>query len=577
MADVTGTDQVDQLSGTEGADVITGGRGYDEVAGGSGADVFVFRIGDGGGLPHDVITDFEVGVDRLALPAGVALHTEDDPAGQWVHYGDDRGNNDWVQLRGVRGATLDQLTAPNSPSPTPGNDSITGTDGSEAINALAGNDTVSGGNGLDTITGGPGTDVMSGGLGQQDVFAFNYGDGGDLPHDVITDFELRRDTLVFPAGAALHTEDDAAGQWIHYGEDRGNNDWVQLLGVYSAPLDLLLGGSGPPPNTPTLGADTLRGTSGDDVINALAGDDQVDGRAGADTISGGPGVDLVSGGPGVDVFLFGYGDGGALPHDQIAGFQVLTDRLVFPAGAELYTEEGAAGQWVHYGDDLGNNDWVQLLNVRGATLAQLTGLGDSPPNTPTLGNDTLVGTPGADSIGAGAGNDSVSGGGGADTLDGGEGNDTLSGQEGDDRIAGGFGRDVVRGGEGADTFVFGVNATFDAGTGAFTSGVADTGLGDEADAIADFDGAGVPGGDIIDLSTINMFGRREPTDATFQFIGTAEFSGSGGPQVRYELRDRFTLIQMDGVQTLSNPNAESRQADGIPDAEIIVVGGANFI
>jgi Ca2+-binding RTX toxin-like protein len=107
---ISGNEAANILSGGGGADTITGGRGYDQMTGGAGADVFAFSIGDGGSLPHDAITDFQVGTDKLLLPTGAALHTEDDAAGQWVHYGADLGNNDWVQLLGVHGATLAQLS-----------------------------------------------------------------------------------------------------------------------------------------------------------------------------------------------------------------------------------------------------------------------------------------------------------------------------------------------------------------------------------------------------------------------------------------------------------------------------------
>jgi hypothetical protein len=59
----------DELIGGEGDDRLLGGRGNDTYTGGAGADTFVFsaRAGD------DVITDFEVGVDKVSLlPFGFA-------------------------------------------------------------------------------------------------------------------------------------------------------------------------------------------------------------------------------------------------------------------------------------------------------------------------------------------------------------------------------------------------------------------------------------------------------------------------------------------------------------------------
>ena len=562
-----GTDEADHVPGGDGADTITAGRGYDLMTGGAGADVFVLNMGDGGSLPHDVITDFQLGTDTLVVPSGAALHTEDDAAGQWVHYGADRGNNDWVQLIGVHGATLEQLTGWSAPpplaTPTTGSDTLAGTAGADAIDALAGNDSVSGDDGADTITSGPGYDQMTGGPGA-DVFIFNTGDGGSLPHDVITDFQVGTDKLVLPPGAALHTEDAAAGQWVHYGADRGNNDWIQLTGVHGATVTQLTGSGGTPTSEPTTGNDTLVGTSGPDVINALGGDDVVSAGDGADTIFGSFGYDQLTGGAGTDVFAFFYGAGGSFPHDVVTDFEVGIDRLLLPLGAALHTEDDPAGQWVHYGVDLGNNDWVQLLDVHGATLFQLAGVGTSR-------DDTLTGNSGPELIEALAGNDRVNGGGGADTIYGGEGDDTLSGDDGDDRLYGGFGTDVLAGGGGTNAFVFGIILGFNPGPGAFSAGVVDTGLGEGArDIITDFAGASLPGGDVIDLSAINYFARRPPTDVAFDFIGQANFTGTS-PQIRYEIRgNEYTLIQMDGVRTFSAPFGVT--ADGTPDAEIVVQG-----
>ncbi len=79
--------------------------------------------------------------------------------------------------------------------------------------------------------------------------------------------------------------------------------------------------------------------------------------------------------------------------------------------------------------------------------------GGGLPNTPTQGNDTLVGTTGNDSIDALGGDDIVSGGAGEDQLLGGAGNDQLNGDAGNDTLIGGVGSDTATGGPGDDTFV----------------------------------------------------------------------------------------------------------------------------
>ena len=59
----------DRLSGGAGNDALVGGNGNDQLSGGSGADLFVF--GKGGG--EDVVSDFQLGVDRLVLTDGIAV------------------------------------------------------------------------------------------------------------------------------------------------------------------------------------------------------------------------------------------------------------------------------------------------------------------------------------------------------------------------------------------------------------------------------------------------------------------------------------------------------------------------
>ncbi|WP_054005357.1 calcium-binding protein [Cypionkella psychrotolerans] len=61
----------DQLIGGAGSDTLRGGLGADIVTGGAGADVFVFAsVAEGStGFGHDLITDFQIGTDRIALTA----------------------------------------------------------------------------------------------------------------------------------------------------------------------------------------------------------------------------------------------------------------------------------------------------------------------------------------------------------------------------------------------------------------------------------------------------------------------------------------------------------------------------
>lgn len=71
----------------------------------------------------------------------------------------------------------------------------------------------------------------------------------------------------------------------------------------------------------------------------------------------------------------------------------------------------------------------------------------------TAGNDSILGTAGADVIVAGAGNDNINGLGGNDRICGDAGNDSINGSTGDDFVLGGSGSDRISGSDGADTLV----------------------------------------------------------------------------------------------------------------------------
>ncbi|MEL6565490.1 MAG: Ig-like domain-containing protein, partial [Pseudomonadota bacterium] len=73
---VQGTDQNDRLRGTDEADLIISGAGARDILNGfDGADVFYFGSEVGNGVDErDIIRDFEVGVDTIALATGVEVN-----------------------------------------------------------------------------------------------------------------------------------------------------------------------------------------------------------------------------------------------------------------------------------------------------------------------------------------------------------------------------------------------------------------------------------------------------------------------------------------------------------------------
>lgn len=182
------------------------------------------------------------------------------------------------------------------------------------------------------------------------------------------------------------------------------------------------------------------------------------------------------------------------------------------------------------------------------------------------GNDRVTGTAYADAINGMAGNDILNGAGGADRLFGGDGADTLLGGAAADLLFGQTGADVLRGQAGNDELYSGRGADdLIGGTGAdrfiFTSvndsnrqfGVDVIAAGDGAIA---FEGAGVAGGDRIDLreidANVNLAGNQAFVWSLSKAAGTLALSEVNGNTVLngYVNNDTiadFTLIIADGA------------------------------
>lgn len=144
------------------------------------------------------------------------------------------------------------------------------------------------------------------------------------------------------------------------------------------------------------------------------------------------------------------------------------------------------------------------------------------------GNDWIYGAGGNDRIFGADGHDTVIGGAGHDWVLGGYGNDVLRGQGGNDALVGDAGTDFLIGGPGADRFQF--RTTADSGYAGVDRIVAGEG------AIA-FEGIGVQGGDVLDLSLIdanvNFAGNQAFTWSAARTAGTAYLSNLNGETVFY--------------------------------------------
>lgn len=125
---------------------------------------------------------------------------------------------------------------------------------------------------------------------------------------------------------------------------------------------------------------------------------------------------------------------------------------------------------------------------------------------------------GADVLIGDSNNNRLNGQGNNDTIDGGGGNDTLTG---------GLGVDLLTGGIGNDTFLYLSSA--DSGTTAPTR-----------DIITDFEGAGVAGGDLIDVNDLDA-NTGVGGNQNFTFIGNAAFTAAG--QLRFFQDGTNTLVE----------------------------------
>src|SRR5262249_7407448 len=142
-------------------------------------------------------------------------------------------------------------------------------------------------------------------------------------------------------------------------------------------------------------------------------------------------------------------------------------------------------------------------------------------------NLTLTGAANLNGTGNGVAN-ILTGNNGNNTLLGLGGNDTLNGGLGNDTLNGGAGTDTLTGGGGTDTFVFATTA--EAGNGA------------TRDVITDVEGAGIAGGDVIDVSGIDA-NTGVALDQAFTFIGAAAFTASGQLHYVQDAINNLTILE----------------------------------
>jgi Ca2+-binding RTX toxin-like protein len=430
------------LFGGTGNDTLTGGSGGDMLFGQSGNDTLLGQGGNDflfGGSENDTLTGGdaddqvfgESGDDRMIWNPG------DD-----TDLNEGGNGTDTVEVNGGGGAEVFTTTANGTrvrfdrldPAPfsidigtsenlalnaNGGNDSFSATGNLAALIKItvdggAGNDTLLGSNGADLLLGGDGDDFIDGQQGNDvaflgagnDTFQWDPGDGSD-----VVEGQDGSDTMLFNgSGGAEIFEASANGGRVRFTRNLGNI--VMDLDDVEA-IDLNTLGS-----TDTTTVNDLSGTDLVEInidqagtIGGTAGDGQAD-------------VVIVNGTNGDDIIdIFGAGTSASV--------------VGLPTRVNITNSEGANDSLVI--NALGGDDRVTATTLP-AGVIKLTVDGGA-------GNDTLLGSQGADVFLGGAGDDFIFGDNGNDLALMGAGDDKFQWDPGD-------GNDTVEGQDGTDTMLF---------------------------------------------------------------------------------------------------------------------------
>jgi Ca2+-binding RTX toxin-like protein len=394
----------DLLFGGAGNDSLTAGGGNDQSFGQAGDDLLIWNPGDGsavneGGEGNDTVEVIGGNVSETFTAAANGTRVRFDrvtPAPFFLDIGTTEnlivsmngGDDTFTAGNGL--ATLIQISVDGGA----GNDTITGGDGADRL---------SGGDGNDLITGGRGNDILLGGSGD-DTFVWNPGDGSDTAEG-----GDGRDELVFN-GANIDERFDisADGGRVRLTRNIGTVT-MDVNGTELIRVDALAG-------TDTVTVNDLTGTG---VTNVA-----IDLTAGAGTIGDGS-VDqvIVNGSNGKDTI-------------QVAraplGFAVTGLSAVVAAAGVEPTDQLVV-------DGLGGDDTIDARALT-AGVVQFGADGGT-------GNDTILGSDGADLLKGGDGEDVITGGPGDDRAELGDGRDTFVWNPGDNS-------DDVDGQAGSDRLVF---------------------------------------------------------------------------------------------------------------------------
>jgi VCBS repeat-containing protein len=445
---VAGGSGDDVIFGDGSANILVGGAGSDNIFGGAGNDLLYGgddTVGDGlfAGAGDDVVI--------LGNGGGTAKG---------------EGGNDLI----YGGTGNDYLYGESDGNPNAadaGNDTIFAGAGNDYIEGDGGNDKLYGEDGNDTIVGGAGNDTIDGGAGD-DTIVYALGDGAD-----IVDGGIGNDTLKV-------TTPNGGPTLIEYISASGGN--LLLSPTDSTIANLEVEKTLTARNVETLDIDVtgnnwlVFGQGGSDLASSGLQTVKITGDDNGNTVY----FSNVSSATKLEASLNGGND------TFVSGGQAINQQVDGGSGVDLF-DFGQVSQQLNI--DLAAGTAVRS-SLNGATVIATDAITNFENVTGSVGNDTILGTDGANVLsggtGIGTGDDFINGRGGDDIIDGGDGNDTLEG---------GTGSDKLYGSAGNDTFILGTDVigsgtrVLDLGNGTFQAVNID-GLAGTADIVsggADYD------------------------------------------------------------------------------------------
>lgn len=499
--DVLGGDAGDNfLNGREGSDFIDMGAGNDWVLGGSGSDLFLYSGG------HDVIADFELGVDEIDLSQTGANMAEIQAviaAGVESTTAVSGTTSVVLTIDANNSLTLGGVTLADVQAAAVNLDGVLSRVINIVDNSVAGFDfdtfftepflansipvTFTNGNTLTFTSQGPnnpfGQDVVATVTGTG--FAFNGGDlaqptAGEITSisialngtTVMVTQEPRIELVDFVAGVISSTTaapadllavfsgyrvvvNGFAETQLNRGGQLNRTDFADAM-TGGSNNDYLIGGGGNDIMAGNDGNDELSGDDGNDLIVGGIGDDYLGGLAGDDGLYGEAGDDYFEPGSGNDLVVGGAGDHDTVAYEGSNG------------AVNVNLADGTASD-----GEGGTDTLVEIERARGGRFAD-TLTGDAGRNVfaGNAGNDTMDGGDGVDRVrydrefrmdgstqgvtvdlGAGTATDSF---GNTDTLisieraTGTEWDDSLTGSTSDNDLEGDGGNDTLTGGAGND-------------------------------------------------------------------------------------------------------------------------------